>query len=131
VGRYALAILSPHEAELPRTPAFAGGQRLVGQGVEEDRDIAELEALFWLAATPGSAFLPHLDDPRPRVRLTAAKLVRLAPFPEIEAALHHIAETHPDPAVVWHARDGLDRKTWVPGPNPHRARPPQDGITRE
>ncbi|MDP6935726.1 MAG: hypothetical protein QGG40_22590, partial [Myxococcota bacterium] len=66
IGRYHQPILSPHEAGLPHQPVYGGGIRLVGQDAEEDVTIAALEGLFWLPDTPADAFLPWVDDPRPR-----------------------------------------------------------------
>lgn len=117
VGRYTTPIPAPAEASAPRVPIYGGGLRLVGDGVEEDATIAALEGLFWRESTDGAIYLPYLDDPRPRVRWTAAKLLRLTPSKTIdtEATLRQLAASHPDEGVRWHAADGLEHRTWEPG----------------
>jgi hypothetical protein len=114
MGRYAQHVPSPHETGVPHVPTYGGGARLIGQTTDEDLDIAALEALFWHESTPADAFVPWLDDPRDRVRWTAARLVRLAGPIEIDlpALLTRLAADHPDQNVRWHAQFGLDNRTW-------------------
>lgn len=122
MGRYAQRVPSPHEAGHAFAPTFGGGARLVGETAAEDVTIAALEALFWREQTPSEAFLPWLDDPRPRVRWTAARLLRLAGPAEIdlEATLTRLEAEHPDENVRWHARFGLEKRTWERRPRPRR-----------
>ena len=114
VGRYTIPIDAPHEAGLPHLPTFGGGQRLVGESDEEDAFIAALEGMFWVDGIPAEAFVAALEDPRPRVRWTAARLVRLAPAASIDqtALLERLAAEHPDPGVQWQARDGLRTRSF-------------------
>lgn len=120
MGRYAQRVLAPGERGAPFAPTFGGGARLIGVSPEEDLTIAALEALFWREDTAAEAFLPWVDDPRERVRWTAARLVRLAPprTVDLPAVLTRIAETHPDENVRWQARNGLENRTWEPPPRP-------------
>lgn len=122
MGRYAQRVPSPHESGHPFAPTYGGGARLIGETPEEDVAIAALEALFWREQTPSEAFLPWLDDPRPRVRWTAARLLRLAGPARIDlpAELTRIAAAHPDENVRWHARFGLEKRTWERRPRPRR-----------
>lgn len=116
VGRYTQPIPSPYEVDLPRAPVFGGGMRAVGTSVDEDMAIAALEGLYFREDTPAEAFLAHVDDPRDRVRWTAARLLRLVPprTLDLEAELRRLTAEHADPAVRWHAQDGLDNRTWEP-----------------
>jgi hypothetical protein len=114
VGRYTIPIDAPHEVGLPHLPTFGGGQRLVGETPEEDAFIAALEGMFWVDGVPAESFVPALDDPRARVRWTAARFVRLAPASSVdqEALLEQLATDHPDPGVRWQARDGLRTRSF-------------------
>lgn len=116
VGRYSQPMPSPYEVDLPRVPVFGGGMRAVGTTVEEDLVIAALEGLYFREDTPADAFLPWIDDPRDRVRWTAARLLRMCPGRtiDLETELTRIAAEHADEAVRWHASDGLERRTWEP-----------------
>lgn len=122
MGRYAQRVPSPTESGVPHAPTYGGGARLVGETAEEDIAIAALEALFWREDTPSEAFVPWIDDPRARVRWTAARLVRLAGPREIdlEALLTRLATEHPDENVKWQARFGLEKRTWERRPRPRR-----------
>ena len=117
VGRYTTPVPAPAEASVPRVPTYGGGLRLVGESVEEDATIAALEGLFWRESTDGAIFVSYLNDSRPLVRWTAAKLLRLTPSTTIdtEAMLKQIAAEHSDENVRWHATDGLEHRTWEPG----------------
>lgn len=114
MGRYTPPIPAPAERDLARVPIYGGGMRLVGEGPEEDVTIAALEGLFWRESTDAAVFLPWLGDARPRVRWTAAKLLRMTPSKtlDMEATLEEIVEKHEDENVRWHAQDGLDHRTW-------------------
>ena len=120
-GRYVQPIVPKHEMQLERARVFGGGTRLVGQTPEEDMIIAALEGMFWSRDTDGAVFLPWVNDSRPRVAWTAARLLRLSPSSRIDlaAVLAELAHTHTDPGVRWHASDGLTRRSWEP-----RHRPP-------
>lgn len=120
VGRYTIPIDAPHERGLPHLPTFGGGQRLVGETAEEDAVIAALEGMFWVDGVPAEAFVPALDDPRPRVRWTAARLVRLAPAADLdqEALLTELSTSHSDPGVRWQAADGLKTRSFERMANP-------------
>lgn len=122
MGRYAQRVPSPLEEGRPFAPTYGGGARLIGQTPEEDVVIAALEALFWRERTSSEAFLPWLDDPREAVRWTAARLLRLAGPVEIDlpATLEALAAEHPDENVRWHARFGLEKRTWERGRRPRR-----------
>ena len=118
MGRYAQRVVAPGERGTPFAPTYGGGARLIGETPEEDMTIAALEALFWLESTSSEAFLPWVDDPRSRVRWTAARLCRLAPPQTVDlpSILDGIATTHTDETVRWHARNGLENRTWEPRP---------------
>ncbi len=109
VGRYTVPIDSPFERGQPHLPTFGGGRRLVAEDPDEDFMIAALEALFWLGDSPPSAFEPALQDARPKVRWTAARLLRLVPGEPLaqRALLEELAAQHPDENVRWQASDGL------------------------
>lgn len=117
IGRYTTPVPAPAEADLPKVPTYGGGLRLVGETPEEDATIAALEGLFWRESTDAAAYVSYLNDPRPRVRWTAARLMRLTPSRtlDMEATLKQIAAEHPDENVRWHASDGLAHRTWEPG----------------
>jgi len=116
MGRYNTPVLSPFEAGKAYAPLFGGGLRLVGETPEEDLVIAALEALFWLPHTSSESFQSWVDDPRDRVRWTAARLARLTPAAEtdLEAWLQALSESHADENIRWHAKDGLEHRTWAP-----------------
>ncbi len=116
-GRYHPPIGAPAEQGLPHLPVYGGGLRLVGRDVDEDVEIAALEALFYRPSTTAEAFLPWVDHPRERVRWTAARLLRLTPPATLDlpATLARLAAEHPDENVRWHARDGLDKQSWRSG----------------
>jgi hypothetical protein len=122
MGRYSQRVLSPHERGRTFAPTFGGGARLVGETPEEDVVVAALEALFWREQTPSEAFLPWVDDPREHVRWTAARLLRLAGPAELDlpATLERLATEHPDENVRWHARSGLEKRTWERPRRPRR-----------
>ena len=70
--------------------------------------------MFWLETTPAEVFLPWVDDARPRVRRTAARLLGRTPpraF-DLEATLARLASDHPDPTVQWHAAQALSARAW-------------------
>lgn len=117
MGRYAPPMPAPSEQNLARVAVYGGGMRLVGETPEEDVTIAALEGLFWRTDTDAAVFLPWVDDPRPRVRWTAAKLLRLTPSStiDLEATLKRLSTESPDEDVRWHMSDGLARRTWEPG----------------
>lgn len=121
MGRYTPPVPAPAEGALPKVPVYGGGMRIVGEGPEEDATIAALEGLFWNESTDAAVFLPWVNDPRPRVRWTAAKLLRLTPSKtlDLEATLTTIAAEHEDENVRWHAKDGLEHRTWE-GPRRRR-----------
>lgn len=123
VGRYDVPILIEGEAELPHVRTFGGSRRLVGETPEEDLDIALIEALYFAATTPGEAFAPFLDDPRPRVRYAAMHVWRILPSAGIEARLQTLA-ADPDPVIRAHAADALQYRTWE-GKGKGGAIPPQ------
>ena len=114
MGRYAVPIQSPFEQGVPHVPVYGGGRRMVGETEEEDTVIAALEAMYWLPETPAETFAAWIEDPRPRVRRTAARLMRLATPTslDMEATLMRIAAEDPDEGVRWHAADGLEHRTW-------------------
>jgi len=72
-GRIALPVPLEAARGLPHVPTPGGGQRLVGETATEDLDIAVLEAIAARPSAPGPALRAALDDPRPRVRMTAAR----------------------------------------------------------
>lgn len=59
----------------PTTPLVHGGERLVGRDLDEDLDIALLEARFFHGQVDPAALSAALLDPRDRVRWTAARLL--------------------------------------------------------
>jgi hypothetical protein len=107
-GRYIPPMPAPCEQALQPVPLYGGGRRLLGESPEEDRTIAALEALFFRTDTTTEHFLPWLEDPRERVRWTAARLLRHAEpaGQEIRAILEPL-RGHEDRCVAWHARDAL------------------------
>lgn len=122
LGRYHTPILSPFESGEPHLPLYGGGLRLAAEDPEEDITIAALEAIYWLPTSPADAFVPWLDDPRPRVRRTAAKLVRLTQGVEVdvEALALSLQDRHNDEGVRWHMKDALERRSF----EEREARPP-------
>ena len=117
LGRYSTPILPPHEIALPHLPLYGGGMRLRGETDDEDAVIAALEGLYWRVDVDAEVFLPWVDDPRPRVAWTAARLLRLCQsgIIDVEATVQALT-SHPDEGVRWHAEDALRRRTWEPGP---------------
>lgn len=115
IGRYAPPTPCPDEQAANRVPVYGGGMRLVGDTPEEDATIAALEGLFWVPDTDTAVFLPWVEDPRPKVRWTAARLLRLGPSQQVdlEAALARLAREGKDDGVRWHAQDGLDHRTFT------------------
>jgi len=129
LGRYHTPIQSPHEAGVPHLPLYGGGLRLAAEDPSEDIVIAALEALYWVPATVADPFVPWLDDPRERVRRTAAKLVRLTrgEAVDVEALAVRLSAEHPDEGVRWHMADALERRSFEEreaGPPPRRLQPP-------
>jgi len=114
MGRYTPPVPSPHEDGAPRVPLYGGGMRLVGETPAEDAAVAALEGLYWLPQTPAEVFLPHVDDPRARVRWTAVKLLRTSEprTLDMEETLTALAAEHPDENVRWHAAEGLSSRSW-------------------
>jgi len=114
LGRYSLPLVAPGEHGTPHVPVFGGGLRPVGATPDEDATIAALEAMFWLESTPAEVFLPWVDDPRPRVRRTAARLVGRAPPTALDlaATLQRLSTEHSDPTVQWHASQALSKRAW-------------------
>lgn len=93
----AIALPVPLEAArgLPHLPTPGGGQRLVGETATEDLHIAILEALA-ARPTPARASLrAALDDPRPRLRMTAARALARGGDPADTALLAARAATDP------------------------------------
>ncbi|MEL6345508.1 MAG: hypothetical protein AAFV53_20535 [Myxococcota bacterium] len=118
LGRFMSPILSPYEAGQPHLPLFGGGLRLAAKDPEEDVTIAALEALYWVPQTDARVFLPWLNDPRERVRRTAAKLLRVSQSAtlNVEETVKQILAEHTDKGVRWHMQDALDRRTFAPPP---------------
>lgn len=87
----------PEDEGLPHLPLYGGGLRLVGETVDEDAAIAILHALYGHPAVGAEAFAVGLDDPRPRIRWTAAKLFALTAEPTARAAA---AAASADPVVA-------------------------------
>ncbi len=116
-GRYNVPLPVPCERELEPVPLFGGGRRIRGVDAAEDLVVAGLEALYFQPATPAETFLPWVEDPRERVRWTAARLLRVSEPDalDMEATLASLSE-HDDPCVAWNARDGLEHRTWVRKP---------------
>jgi len=114
LGRYSLPLVAPGEHGTPHIPVFGGGLRPVGASPDEDATIAALEAMFWLESTPADTFVPWLDDPRPRVRRTAARLVGRAPPRSLDlpALLEQVSTTHTDDTVRWHTQQALKSRAW-------------------
>ncbi|MFN7144209.1 MAG: HEAT repeat domain-containing protein [Myxococcota bacterium] len=112
LGRYDAPFKIPGEDALPRVRTFGGGKRFVGETPEEDLDIALIEALYFRERTPGAAFRPFLDDPRPRVRYTALRCYRTLPSPDAEAVLT-ARKDDADPIVAAHVADALKYRTWL------------------
>ncbi len=114
LGRYHTPILSPYEEGAPHLPVYGGGLRLSSADGDEDIAIAALEALYWLPDTRADAIAPWVDDPRPAVRRTAARLLRLTSSDvfDMEALLTKLAAEHDDAGVRWHAADGLERRSF-------------------
>ena len=120
-GRYNSPIPAPHELESSRIPVYGGGMRLVGSGLDEDLTIAMLEGLYFQPDTPADIFLPYVDDPRQRVRWTAARLFRLCSPRQVvmEQELKTLLE-HADAGVRWNAADALEHETWKRTPGGYR-----------
>lgn len=76
--RYAPLQIGPQDQGVPHLPLYGGGLRLVGETVDEDADIAILEAVYGWPELGAAPFEAWLADPRPRVRWTAARLLPLA-----------------------------------------------------
>ncbi len=112
-GRYAVPIPVPQERDLERIPLYGGGRRIVGEEADEDLIIAALEALWFRPDTPAEPFLPWVDEPRERIRWTAARLLRLSEprALDMQATLEALTQ-HADPGVAWNAKDGLQHRTW-------------------
>jgi len=112
-GRYNIPIPVPQEEGAERIVTYGGGRRLLGRDAQEDLVVAALEALYFRPATPADFFLPWIEDPRQRVRWTAARLLRLCQPTELDmvATLKSLSD-HPDPGVAWNAKDGLEYETW-------------------
>lgn len=119
VGRYDLGVPIPGESELPHVRTFGDARRLVGASVDEDLQIAWLEALYFNGTPTGDPFRPYLDDARPRVRYTAFRLYRILPSEGVETTLARYAQD-PDPVVRAHVADALQYQTW-------RGRPQRPG----
>ena len=111
IGRYDLPFDIAGENELPHVPGFGGSRRLVGETDAEDLEIALLEAAYFRETAGSATFLPHLDDPRPRVRYTALRCYRTLPSPDAEAVLT-ARKDDPDPIVRAHVEDALHYQTW-------------------
>ena len=114
LGRYSLPLVAPGEHGTPHVPVFGGGLRPVGASPDEDATIAALEAMFWLESTPAEVFLPWVDDPRPRVRRSAARLLGRAPpaSMDLPATLTGLSAEHTDATVRWHAKQALSARAW-------------------
>jgi hypothetical protein len=112
-GRYAVPLPVPCERQLQPVPLYGGGRRILGSGGRDDLEIAALEALFFRQDTTVAHFLPWIDDPRERVRWTAARLLRLSEPGGVDmvAALTSLSD-HDDACVAWHANDALAKRAW-------------------
>ncbi|MBO84737.1 MAG: hypothetical protein CL927_05210 [Deltaproteobacteria bacterium] len=112
-GRYSLPLVAPQEHGIPHTPVFGGGLRSIGTTPDEDATIAALEGMFWLESTNAETFLPWVEDPRKRVRRTATRLLsRTQPASiDLPGVLQRLSK-NPDPAVRWHAAQGLKSRAW-------------------
>jgi len=112
-GRYSVPLPVPCERELQPVPLYGGGRRLLGADADEDLVIAALEALFFRPDTTVAHFQPWVDDPRDRVRWTAARLLRLSEPGTLDmVATLEALRGHSDSCVAWHARDALDKRAW-------------------
>ncbi len=123
--------LGPHDDGLPHLPLYGGGLRLVGETEDEDALIAILHALYGRAETGPDLYAPGFDDPRPRVRWTAATLALLAAGDD--DALRQRLAGHADPVLRWladrshsPARSPRGRAGGPPSPAPP---PPPDEST--
>lgn len=115
VGRYESFPDFPGEESLPHVLTFADASRFVGETVDEDVDIALIEAVYFnLTPGPeaGAAFSRWLDDPRKRVRYTALRRYRSLPSAGVQDRLQALTND-PDPIVQAHAADGLKYRTWL------------------
>jgi hypothetical protein len=72
--RYSAPAQARGTGHLDRTRTWGGGKRLVGVTGADDLDVAILHAIFCLEKVPPQALVGFLDDPRDRVRWTAAHL---------------------------------------------------------
>jgi len=100
--RYAPLQIGPQDQGLPHLPLFGGGMRLVGDSVDEDADIAILEAVYGWPAAGTAPFEAGTADPRDRVRWTAARLLALAARGDADggtARIHRVFERATDPVV--------------------------------
>ena len=116
-GRYSVPLPVPCERELQPVPLYGGGRRILGSDADEDLLIAALEALFFRNDVTAAHFVPWLDDPRERVRWSAARLLRLSEPGGLDmAATLEALRDHSDSCVAWHARDALQHRSWERAP---------------
>ena len=111
LGRYDLPFAVPGDDDVPTVPTFGGGLRYVGSSVDEDVQIAILEGAYFRESVGAGAFVPFLDDPRPRVRWTAIARYRTLPSAAAEATLSALRDD-PDPVVAALVADALAYRTW-------------------
>ena len=101
-GRHYQAILSPFERDIPRIHLYGGGQRLVGKMLEDDIQIAGLEAFFAKESTQASFFEPYLFHQSREIRLTATKLFLLADgWTSLSPSAKEEYQNRFDPAQTW------------------------------
>jgi hypothetical protein len=123
VGRVDDGLRRKGERSLPSVSTFGGGRRLVGTTVEEDIQIALIEALWFREDGRGDVLLPLLSLPSGPLRYSALKAYRSMPGTDPETTLRSMQED-PDPIVRDHVADALERHTWEPPP------PPGVGLSR-
>lgn len=115
VGRYDTFPDFPGEEAIPHVLTFADASRFVGADLDEDVDIALIEAIYFnLVPGPesGAGFARWLDDPRPRVRYTALRRFRSLPSSGVEARLAAMGSDD-DAIIRAHVADALKYKTWL------------------
>lgn len=124
VGRYDVALAIPEEQKIRWIRTFGDARRLVGRTIEEDLEIAYIEAMYFNGPSDGAPFAAWLDDPRPYVRYAALHKYRILPSADVEPTLARLAQD-PDPIVRAHAQDGLKYRTWLGKPNATGPRSPE------
>lgn len=114
---------APHEGGIPSIPTWGDGYRIVGLTPEEDLDIALLWAEGFLGRRAPTFVLPWLDDPRPRVRYSAFRILRAAPPPDINTLLRRYQDD-PDPLVRDWAKPSAPPPVRGPAPSGPPVAPP-------